>query len=360
MIFAVIPWAERFNNNELFDAQSETNKNGLTEPYAEMKEYIEKAGHEINTVDMYRDLSEVDFFLFFDWFENWMDMLIQLGYSNKMVYCNAEPATVRRINSPEGYKEVCKYFPYIMTWNKDIIDNKTFFYRTIPYNFGVHYDTVSFSNKKLLTSISANKKSDYRNELYTERERLISFFETKIPEQFDMYGVGWENSGHSSYKGRPTSKFDTYRNYRFALAFENTRGVKGYVTEKIFDCLTGNVVPVYFGAEDICDYVSKDCFIDYRDYGSPQELLDYIISVDEEKYNGYLVAARVNVERLKNRGDFSGARYGQNIIDMSMKATKTGFIVDSGDAKSLHASVQCSRVKKKVKSIIKRVLGDVR
>ena len=169
----------------------------------------------------------------------------------------------------------------------------------------------------------------------------------------------WNNNTTVLWEEFGNDKLAFLKECKFTICPEN-EDTPHYVTEKIFDCLTGNVVPVYFGAEDICDYVSKDCFIDYRDYGSPQELLDYIISVDEEKYNGYLVAARVNVERLKNRGDFSGARYGQNIIDMSMKATKTGFIVDSGDAKSLHASVQCSRVKKKVKSIIKRVLGDVR
>lgn len=353
MRYAVVPWDDRFNNNEIFNAQSVTNMNGLAEPYVEMKKYIEKMGHEINTIDLYRDLSKVDFFLFFEWIDEWIDRLIRLGYANKMVYCNAEPATVKKMNSPEGYREVCKFFPYIMTWNKDLVDNKTFFYRTIPYNFVTHPNTVSYSKKKLLTSISANKKSDYQNELYTERERLISFFEKNIPDSFDMYGVGWENSGHPSYKGRARDKFDTYSNYRFALALENTKGVKGYITEKIFDCLTGNIVPVYLGAEDICDYVSKESFVDYRDYNSPQDLLDYITSIDEEMYNSYLTAAKITIERLKKSGDFSGAKYGQNVIDMSSKAIKTDFAVDSKKAMILHLFVKSKSIKDKIKKVIK-------
>ena len=284
MLFAIIPWDIRFNNNKLFDVDSVVNKNGLSEPYAQMKKYFEEHGHKVNTIDMYENLSSVDFFLFFDWFPEWIDRLIRLGLQDRLVYCNAEPPTVRSLNTSKGYEKVKRYFPYIMTWNKDLIDNERFFWRTIPYNFVITNNEVAFEDKKLLTSISANKTSDYKDELYTERERLISYFETEIPDQFDMYGVGWNAETHKSYKGRPESKIVTYSHYKYALALENTRNVKGYITEKIFDCLTCGIVPVYLGADDICDYVPDKCFIDYRKYGTPKKLLDYILSISNEQY----------------------------------------------------------------------------
>lgn len=356
MNFAVIPWDTKFCNNEIFNVQSPTNQNGLAEPYFELKGYLEENEHTICTIDLIEDYSKVDFFLFFEWIEEWMDVIIRKGFANRMVYCNAEPPTVRSLNSIEGYKKVCKYFPYVMTWNKDIVDNKTFFYRTIPYNFDKHDNVKTFDCKKLLTSISANKKSDYLDELYSERERLITFFENAIPDQFDMYGVGWDNSGHPSYKGRPESKFDTYQDYKFALALENTKNVKGYVTEKIFDCLTGNIVPIYMGAEDITDYVSKDCFIDYRDYKSPNELLDYLLSIDEERHNKYLEAARREVACLKEKGIFSGSEYARNILSLSNGEHKNSFKVSESDMRVLHNRVLKHKIIKRVKSFAKSII----
>ena len=357
MNFAVIPWEKRYGKNEIFKVDSTTNRDSLAEPYAELKKYMEAHGHSINTIDICENLDEIDFFLFFEWREEWMDKLIRQGYAFKMVYCNAEPPTVKELNSPEGYKTVHKYFPYIMTWNKDLVDDKVFFYRTIPYTFVDRSLGKSFPEKKLLTSISANKKSDYKDELYSEREELISFFEKEIPEEFDMYGVGWKDSGHSSYKGSPKSKFETYANYKFAIALENTKNVRGYVTEKIFDCLTAGIVPVYMGADDICDYVSEGRFIDYRQFSSKKELLDYLLSVDENQYDEYLKSAKEDVRKLVETGTFSGARYAQNIIDMAMKADQKSFQVDSQDASKLHFRHIKSVVVCSAKRTIKKLIG---
>lgn len=323
MIFAVIPWDEKFLNNEIFNPDSDTNKNGLAEPYADLKAYLREKGHIINTVDLYEDLSLIDFFLFFDWNDQWIFELTKKGYASKMVYCNAEPPTVRKLNTEKGFKELKKYFQYIMTWNKDLVDNKRVFYRTIPYNFEEHINKVPYKQKKLLTSISANKKSDYKDELYTERERLITYFENEIPDQFDMYGVGWDKKKHKSYKGSPESKFDTYRNYKFAIAFENTKNVRGYITEKIFDCLTGGIVPIYYGADDILDYVSSECFIDYRKFENLNALKDYLQNMSRQEYDKYLDAAKKVVLSDDLQFHFSGKMYAQNIINMC-EAIPTG------------------------------------
>lgn len=354
MIFAVIPWDEKFYNDELFDVSSVTNVNGLAEPYADLKKCMERNGHRIRTIDKYDDLSVVDFFLFFEWVDKWIYLLLKKGYSNRMVYCNAEPPTVRVKNSEEGYKEIAKYFPYIMTWNKSLVDDNTFFYRTIPYKFVEHSDCVPFDKKKLLTSISANKKSDYKDELYTERERLISFFENVIPNDFDMYGVGWDRKKHPSYKGSPQSKFETYNNYKFALALENTRNISGYVTEKIFDCLTGNIVPIYLGADDICDYISEKSFIDYRRFDNPKELLEYITNLDEDDYKDYLKNAKLTIESLQERHMFSGEQYAENIIYMSQRANKQYFKVEFWLRERIYIKIVKSSIRMFIKNIFKR------
>ena len=356
MIFAAIPWHERFNDNRMFDVDSEVNKNGLTEPYAAMKRYLEHNGHEINTVDLYDDLKEVDFFLFFDWFPEWIVKLERLGLEARMVYCNGEPPTVRALNTPEGYEKVRRYFPYIMTWNKDLIDNESFFWRTIPYNFIISPNDTPYESKKLLTSISANKRSDYKDELYTEREKLISYFEEAMPEQFDMYGVGWDKKKHPSYCGCPESKAETYAGYKFALALENTKNVRGYVTEKIFDCLTSGIVPVYYGADDICEYVPEDCFVDYRKFKTPEHLAEYLLSVDKEQYDLFVKAGQKCVSSKELQYRFSGELYAQNIMDMVKASSRKDFSIRLFDKLYMEMMVLKSKLIIGLKSIIKGMI----
>ena len=66
----------------------------------------------------------------------------------------------------------------------------------------------------------------------------------------------------------------------------------GYITEKIFDCLVGGCVPIYWGASNINEYIPKKCFIDKRKFSTYDELYDFIKSMDKETYDGYLAAAR--------------------------------------------------------------------
>ena len=359
MRFAIIPWGERFLQNKMFDAESTVNKNGLVESYASMKRYFIDCGHEVNTIDLYEDLTSVDYFLFFDWFPEWIYKLMKLGLESRMVYCNAEPPTVRKLNTEEGYKTVSKFFPYIMTWNKDFVDNKRVFWRTIPYNFFVSDNDVPYEQKKLLTSISANKTSDYKDELYTERERLIYYFEEAMPDQFDMYGVGWDVKKHPSYKGRAESKPITYSGYKYALALENTCNVRGYVTEKIFDCLTCGIVPVYYGADDICDYVPADCFIDYRRFMDPKALGEYLLSITKEQYDKYVEAGEKAISSDVLRRTFSGEMYAQNIIDMSLKATRNDFRINRKDRVIIAVKVKKKAIASRIKKAIKGKINGV-
>ena len=43
-----------------------------------------------------------------------------------------------------------------------------------------------------------NKKSSYVNELYSERVKAISYFEKKIPNNFDLYGSNWNKTFNQS------------------------------------------------------------------------------------------------------------------------------------------------------------------
>jgi alpha(1,3/1,4) fucosyltransferase len=179
-------------------------------------------------------------------------------------------------------------FKRVYTWNDDLVDNKKFFKFYYPVLRQIQTELPSFKERKLLTQISCNKKSKHQKELYSARISVIDFFQDKPEGEFEFYGHGWAKGNYRHYKGSIENKLDALKNYRFSVCYENMCDIKGYITEKIFDCFATGTIPIYWGASNVTDYIPKECFIDRRDFGSFEEVYDYIRSMDAETYQTYL------------------------------------------------------------------------
>ena len=318
MKFAIVPWAEFELKDIFFGTYDTDDKLILSDTYrADMYTEFLRLGHEVHTIDMYENLNEVDFFLIFPidcW--NWTNKLMHMGLGNRMVYCNAEPPSVIKRNSPKGYRLLRQIFPYILTWNSVWVDNESIFRKHTQYRFENRFGNIPFRKRKLLTAISGNKRSKHSNELYSERDKVYTYFECNYPNQFDFYGSGWntEKKPHICYKGYAANKESIFHQYRFAVCFENTAGLCDYVTEKILDCICSGIVPIYAGAPNIKEYIPEECFIDYYKFSSIDELAQYITSMSEEEYNKYLDAMSEYIDSdAKYR--FSGELYARDIVD---------------------------------------------
>ena len=313
--FAIIPWTDTYANDRIFEQTDSTYINGLLLPYVDLKKEFEKEGHIIHTVDRFKSLCDVDFFLFFTLNWDMYHKIVAAGMSDKMVYCTAEPPSVYKYNSAEGYRLLRHIFPYILTWNDDWIDNISIFKRNMPYHFeDLRQGNLLFEDKKLITSISGNKHSDYFGELYSEREKAISYFENIHPDMFDFYGTGWDAALHPCYKGTVEDKSDVFHKYRFALCYENIEGLSGYISEKILDCLVSGIVPIYAGSSDIDKYIPDTCYIKLRDYADYDHLSSFLLSIGEKEYDYYLKCADEFLD--SSYADyFSGARYAEYIMD---------------------------------------------
>ena len=68
------------------------------------------------------------------------------------------------------------------------------------------------------------------------------------------------------------------------MAYENFRGHRGYISEKIFDALQAGSVPVYLGEERIAEFVPREAFVDARNFGTRRELLAYLQSCPEPEW----------------------------------------------------------------------------
>ena len=192
-------------------------------------------------------------------------------------------------------------FPVILTWNDAVVDGRK--YQKIYWPQTRQFPSmpkISFDQKKLLVNISMNKSSRHPRELYSARRATIRHFERARPNEFDLYGVGWDRPlglaerafaftrpTYPSYRGSVRHKWDVLPRYRFSLCYENIRDEPGWVTEKIFDSMRARCVPIYWGAPNITDYVDAEAFIDRRQFKSDGELEAYLLSITEQEYERF-------------------------------------------------------------------------
>ncbi|MBF8262436.1 MAG: putative fucosyl transferase [Parachlamydiales bacterium] len=206
----------------------------------------------------------------------------------KLILFIWEPATVQ----PEPYDlQRQEAFYRIYTYDDELVDNVHFFKFYLPYLTFRIDELVPYEERKFLVLIASRYKSKYARELYSEREKLVLFFDKKPEEPFDLYGRYWKNKKFKNrWKGTIPDKMQVLKNYRFAIAYENSR-INRYITEKLWDCFAAGVVPIYWGGDNITDYVPADCFIDRRQFKDDSEMLAFLKAMTQAEWEGYVQRA---------------------------------------------------------------------
>lgn len=181
-------------------------------------------------------------------------------------------------------------FSRVYTWDDTLIDNVKFFKLYYPYLTAFPSSLPSFEERKFCTLIASHWTP--------ERTAMIRFFNMKPYSGFEFYGK--ERIGKMPvspfYKGpisgyhSGSDKIETLKKYRFCICFENIPHLKGYVTEKILNCFSAGCVPIYLGAANIEQYIPKDCFIDYRQFSTNEELYLFLKRMTKARYAQYLSA----------------------------------------------------------------------
>lgn len=306
--------------NGIFDPK---NQDEWTPIFVYLKKYLRLKNIELNTCDVPTEkpvFKHVYIDLPYLW-QHWNFPIWKLIFSNReknILICHESPIVI-----PYNYSKILHFnFAKIYTWNDDLVDNKKYFKIHLPqYSLGMKTGVKKFKKKKFLVLINSNKLSfppfrllsQFGKELYSDRIKALEFFEHNIPNDFSLYGRGWNKpkkynitelflgyKKYRTYKGEVEikDKIELLSNFKFCICFENLGQVNGYITEKIFHCFMAKCVPIYWGASNINKYIPRDCFIDFRDFGDYATLLKFLVSMDETRYNRYIK----NIEKLlRNR-----------------------------------------------------------
>jgi hypothetical protein len=330
--------------------------------WRELKLRLKELGYELLTADD-NQLENTEFVFFLDSlsidgtenlyakFKSYIKKHLRIkGYKpwpNKELYTELKKNTMmnkavlflwegRSVNPSNYRKDIWDRFKYIFTWNDDLVDNIKFFKFCLPATLSDYqFQPISFNQKKFLVNITANKYSSDSKELYTARRNTIEYFTINHPKDFDLFGVRWNKpvtlwqrhlpfltKKYSSYKGTSNNKIETLSKYKFTLAYENMNEANGYITEKIFDALIAKTVPIYWGAENIEEYVNPKAFIDRRIFKNDADLADYIYSISEDKYNEMLEAGQNYLKSEQFSKFLPGSFCDQIISVLKLNSTK--------------------------------------
>jgi hypothetical protein len=132
--------------------------------------------------------------------------------------------------------------------------------------------------------------------LYGERLNLVKSISNDVPF-VDFYG--WGDGNGSNLKPFTLRKGDTIKDYKFCLTVENS-SEKFYISEKFYDCILTNTIPIYFGCSNIKDYWPENNFIlldNITDHQYVTDKLQWINENCDELYDKMLP----NILKMKDR-----------------------------------------------------------
>ncbi|MSU54324.1 MAG: hypothetical protein EXS48_00590 [Candidatus Staskawiczbacteria bacterium] len=294
-----------FYQNNIFKLDNPDNRDNCLYPYYLLKQELAIKGIQLNTYDYLKDGAKENYaLLFFDFPKN-IDYYLQKHQGKDMYLLVYESPIKNPANQDRNNHSL---FKKIFTWDEQLVDNKKYFKvnyaQLIPEK--INYDISK--KEKLCSAIFSHKMQSHPKELYSERMKAIRWFEALHPEDFDLYGAGWDRyyfknkffhlnrlkfitkllkPNFPSYRGLAEEKKQTYGKYRFAVCYENS-AFSNYITEKIFDCFFGGCVPIYLGAGNISEHIPAGTFVDKRNFDTYEDLYAYIKNMPDSEYEAYM------------------------------------------------------------------------
>lgn len=169
-----------------------------------------------------------------------------------------------------------------------------------------HKDFSLYKNDKISAVVTNSYNShlfqfenkDLHRIIYKDRIDIIN----QVIEDFKEIHVwgSFQPNNNVNCHGDVWNKLVALKNFKFSICFENTIQ-KNYVSEKFWDCILTETVPIYFGCSNISDYIPSDCYIDLTehidDYEFVKAKLQYVLQNSNELYESY----SKNIKKLKAR-----------------------------------------------------------
>ncbi|MES2803322.1 MAG: glycosyltransferase family 10 [Bdellovibrionota bacterium] len=321
MKFLIDPPSPVYDNNQFFNLNDPflNRDNGLS-PYVNLKNELEKQGFEVSTFD--KSLSdpasaENAYYLSFARIRD-IELLKKMKV-RPYGFIIMEPPIVQA----QPYNllpELTAFFENVFIHNtegdgyslKNVRSEKLRkFFWPQPYTHVLepHWSGKKRTNAVIMINTKHRQRSFSKRELYSERVKWCLTLNKYIPVK--IFGRGWDkflaiNSLSISYvlnyfniqkiyAGACSSKYEVMSKFDYALCFENFI-MNGYITEKIFDCFYAGIIPIYWGGDNISNWIPENTYIDKRKFKNSADLSKYLLTLSVEEKTKYRQNGKAFIE----------------------------------------------------------------
>lgn len=299
--------------------------------YELLREAFAHQGVEINTPDLNTDQTVA------------FDLLIE---GQALVEPMRRPRYLIALENPNhnernANRNYCQHFTKVFTWNSALFDLPNVIPVLPPHQIA-HTDFLPYEDRDIFCCmINANKnfKRKLPSDLYRERVSVIRWYEKNAFQLLELYGRGWNRPPPAyelkgkiarsipslkfklfgtkffpSYRGEIADKGDILRRCKFSYCYENNRGIPNYITEKIIDSFVHGCVPIYWGADNVLEYIPEDCFIDRRKFSDTRAVHQFLLGISPAQYSEYQasIAKFLKSEMAKQ---FSFEHFVETVVD---------------------------------------------
>jgi hypothetical protein len=254
------------------------------------------------------------------------DILFFSNFGNNHINFNCKKVYFTGENLIPDYYD----YDYAMAFIFD--DNNPNYYRLPLYAL---YDDVS----KLLVKDDPieilKKKTKFCNFIYsnpTGKKRNAFFKKLNKYKRVDAAGRVLNNTGYLV-----RNKREFIKDYKFTIAFENESS-EGYTSEKIFEPMLSDTMPIYWGNPLVNLDFNKNSFVFANDFDNLNDLVDYIIELDQNDnlYLEKLKQSYFNENKINSHVNNDNIlEFLENIINdkKTLNGTKSYFFNSNNDLK---------------------------
>ena len=223
----------------------------------------------------------------------------------------------RLLYSPENIPRKNYLFKYHMNYGEE--SNQNFRFQNFFY-YPFFYEITNCEESKYYLDLKNREKTKNINFIYSNPKALIrnKYFDyLSFYYKIDSYGKHRNNMGalpnylDKSLLSRAIQKSELIADYKYTIAFENSRG-SDYISEKIWEPISVNSIPIYYGSNAVFDYFNKNKIIyikNERDFSKSLSLIKEINSSDglykeylaEEIFASNDVKERIKYKNLSMR-----------------------------------------------------------
>lgn len=242
------------------------------------------------------DLSDIEFV-----YDDSYDVVVFLNHINLPIKTNTKSFVFPHEPSWSGshQKNFLDNNVTVFGFNKELYTGNCI--ESIAHTFyggrGPWVDTLDFWNYNNLIDLEFKKEKNLSSSVTT---LSTNYGDTCLyPQRYKIHNLINELSFVDNFATNNKPRLDSLKEYKFNIVIENEYQ-KNWVTEKFFDSVLTDTIPVYFGCKNIKEIFPEDGYILIEDINNIEEIRELFIHIN--KNSDEIYGQKINeLRKIKKR-----------------------------------------------------------